>query len=192
MLPPVGILAGLTDQALENLSRFGEFLTVGEGELVIRDGEVQDRLYVVVDGELKIYAMMSGEAMELAVVGSGECLGEVALFEPGPATATVQVFSAQATLWTLNRPALYEFVGLHAGSGGALLMGIAQCLSQRIRHSNALVAENHQGAAAHSTAGRMEPIRVAAPRKDEGGLFGLFKKKQAEETKVKISKEIKL
>jgi CRP-like cAMP-binding protein len=118
-------------------------------------------------------------------------LGEVALFEPGPATATVQVVSETATVWSLDRAALYDFVSRHPSSGGALLMGIAQCLSQRIRHANYTIAASHHGPATSIMVSRVEPIRAEVAKDESSGLFGMFKKKQVEEPKVKISTKIK-
>ena len=51
---PLGILAGLSDQSLSNLAAFGQYDQVPVGTMIIKEGEMQDRFYVVVAGKLAV------------------------------------------------------------------------------------------------------------------------------------------
>ena len=100
-LPPVGILAAMTDRSLANLAPYGKYHHFKPGAVVIRDGQVQDRFYIVVMGKLAISAIVDGKEMPLNETYAGECLGEVSLLAPGPASATVRVVETDTCgAWT--------------------------------------------------------------------------------------------
>ncbi len=190
-LPAVGILAGLSDQSLVTLAPYGRYDQIAPGTKIINEGESQDRFYVVVSGKLAISAVVAGQTVPLGTAEAGECLGEVSVLEPGPASATVEV-TEEAVLWSMNLEGMRIYLSEHVGGGGALLMGMAQCLSQRIRQANHLVSQHHTVP--------VEPLPFARERAITAentpvslGFFDKLKKSMgAGEKKVKISTEIKL
>jgi CRP-like cAMP-binding protein len=189
-LPPVGILAGLSDESLQNLAAFGRAQTYPVDVLIIKEGEPQDRFYIVVSGKLAVSALAAGHEVPLSIAEEGECLGEVTLLEPDSASATVRVLE-EAILWSMNLDDLRVYLSEHAGGGGALLMGMAQCLSQRLRQANQLIAQHH-----------VTPVEMLPSRRDRAitadntpvhlGFFDLLKRSFHGEKKVHISTEIKL
>ena len=82
-LPPLGILSNLSDRSLTNMAAYGRYEKLEPGAVIIKEGEPQDRFYVVVIGKLAITALASGKEVPLSVAEIGECLGEVSLLEPG-------------------------------------------------------------------------------------------------------------
>jgi CRP/FNR family cyclic AMP-dependent transcriptional regulator len=189
-LPAVGILAGLSDQSLINLATYGQFEQLAAGTNLIVEGDVQDRFYIVVSGKLVISAFAAGKEVRLSVAEAGECIGEVSLLEPGAASASVQVFE-QAILWSMNLDDLRLYLSEHAGGGGALLMGMAQCLSQRIRQTNQLIGCHHAVPVETLPYGRERAITVDNTPV-QLGFFDKIKKSLGGEKKVRISTEIKL
>ncbi len=189
-LPAIGILAGLSDRSLANLATYGQFEQLPAGTSLIREGEVQDRFYVVVSGKLSISAFAGGKEVPLSVAEVGECIGEVSLLEPGPASASVQVH-ADAVLWSMNLDNLRLYLSEHAGGGGSLLMGMAQCLSQRIRQTNQLIGYHHAVPVETLPHGRERAITVDNTPM-QLGFFDKIKKSLGGEKKVRISTEIKL
>ena len=188
---PLGILSGLSDRSLTNLAAFGEYSQVPVGTQIITEGEMQDRFYVVVMGKLAVTALASGTEVPLSIAEPGECLGEVSLLEPGPASATVKVTEA-ATLWSMNLDNLRAYLSEHAGGGGALLMGMASCLSQRLRMANQLIAQHRMSPVETLPMGRERAI-TAENTPVQIGFFDRLKKTMGgSEKKIKISTEIKL
>jgi len=191
-LPPLGILSGMSDQSLTNLASFGQYNQFEPETVIIQDGALQDRFYVVVSGKLAISARASGKDVPLSTAEAGECLGEVSLLEPGPASATVKVVE-RATLWSMNLENLREYLSRHAGGGGALLMGMASCLSQRLRQANQLIAQHHVVPMETVLPGRERAI-TADNTPVQIGFFDRLKKSVGAggEKKIKISTEIKM
>jgi len=60
-------------------------------EVIVREGDRADRLYVVVDGEVEVVREGApGGALPLTVLGPGDSFGEIALVKGGTRTATVR------------------------------------------------------------------------------------------------------
>jgi NADH dehydrogenase len=72
-------------------------------EVVFREGERGDRLYVVLDGEVQVSKQVPGQgAVPLRRLGRGECFGEIALVSDQPRSATVRTLS-RADLLAVDR-----------------------------------------------------------------------------------------
>jgi CRP-like cAMP-binding protein len=191
-LPQAGVLEGLSEKSLENLGHYGRYEQVEAGTVLITEGKKQDRFYVIVSGELTVTTTKGKREVQLSVVKAGECLGEVSLLEPGPASATVRVTKA-ATLWSMDIHDLRVYILDHAGGAGALLMGMATCLSARLREANEVIRKNHKLPVETLPAGRERAI-TASNTVVQIGLFDRLKKKVGIETdkKIRISTKIKM
>ena len=61
------------------------------GDVLFREGESGDVMFVIQSGAVKITKALAGEAKVLAVLGPGEFLGEMAILNGKPRTATATV-----------------------------------------------------------------------------------------------------
>jgi len=189
-LPKQGILAGLSDRSLSNLAGYGRCHRFPAGTEIMREGEMQDRFYIVVSGELAISARAVSGDVTLHVAKVGECIGELNLLEPGPASATVRA-ETDATVWSMDIVELRTFLFEHTGGAGALLLGLAVCLSQRVRQANHIIAQNHALPVENLPAGRERAI-TADNTPIHPGLFDRLKQKIAGDKKIRISTTIKM
>lgn len=75
----------------------------GPGQVIIREGDVGDKLYIVVHGEVEVVEEEPGKGERtIAKLGSGECFGEMALVRDQPRSATVRSRTG-VTLVSLDR-----------------------------------------------------------------------------------------
>ena len=83
------LFAALDEEAAKALQSTMTRVEVPRGEAVFHEGDRGDRLYVIVEGKVKL-GRASGDGREnlLAVLGPGEMFGELSLFDPGPRNAT--------------------------------------------------------------------------------------------------------
>jgi CRP-like cAMP-binding protein len=83
------LFAALDDEAAEALRKTMTRVEVPRGETIFHEGDPGDRLYVIVEGKIKL-GRASGDGREnlLAVLGPGEMFGELSLFDPGQRNAT--------------------------------------------------------------------------------------------------------
>jgi CRP/FNR family cyclic AMP-dependent transcriptional regulator len=171
-----GILSHIPAPDLETLKFYGVFGEFGVGENVIAEGTLQDRLYFVISGKLEVSVDSGGQKVVLGEMGPGDCIGEVSVFEPGPASATVSVVET-VVLWHIDVAALQTFFEAIPAAGGSLLLGIAQLLSRRLRQANAAIIANRVLPKHLSvrSGGLREPIKAENLPVEKGGLLkGLF------------------
>jgi hypothetical protein len=94
---------------------------------------VQTEVFVVISGSLEVHAERpDGSRILRARVGPGETLGEISLFDPGPATATVSA-TEFSQLWRIADEDLIQFMDDNPGAGNVLLRTLAAILAQRLR-----------------------------------------------------------
>jgi len=87
---------------LEHLATTAGQTVVTAGEIVIREGDVGDRFYVIETGEVAVAG---------TTLGPGDAFGEIALLRDVPRTTTVTA-RAETTLLTIDRA---EFVAAVTG-----------------------------------------------------------------------------
>ena len=140
-LPAVGIVAGMEAEDRALLSNYGEFLPVQAGQKIIEYGQEQESLYLVISGLLHVTIEVEGRTKLMARVEQGETLGEVNVFDPAAASATV-VSQEFSQVWKANRQDIDDFVKAYPAAGAALIEGILTVMCRRIRHMNNKIAES--------------------------------------------------
>jgi CRP/FNR family transcriptional regulator, cyclic AMP receptor protein len=135
-LPTFSWIGHLKDDDRELLSSYGEFFPGHPGNIIIEEGAMQTEVFVVISGKLEVYAKQDdGSEILLAQVGPGETLGEISLFNPGPAAATVTAVEF-SQLWRIADADLIHFMEENPGAGNVLLRTLASILAQRLRQMN--------------------------------------------------------
>ena len=89
-LRKIPLFADLPDEDLKHLCRLVEEVRISAGEELFAEGSPGDRAYVIRSGELEILKRSGGREVLLAVRKGGEVIGEMALQEESPRTATVR------------------------------------------------------------------------------------------------------
>jgi CRP/FNR family cyclic AMP-dependent transcriptional regulator len=108
------LFAALDDEAADALRATMVQSEVPRGQVLFHEGDPGDRLYVIVEGKMKL-GRASGDGREnlLAILGPGEMFGELSLFDPGPRNATgtavadtvlLGLGNEDLTVWLSDRP----------------------------------------------------------------------------------------
>jgi CRP-like cAMP-binding protein len=107
------------------------------GDVLFREGEPGDRLYVIAQGKIKLGRRSSdGRENLLSILGPGEMFGELSLFDPGPRTATASSVS-DALVYELRHQALVQWIAAHPNVATTLLGALAR----RLRRTNETLAD---------------------------------------------------
>ena len=88
-LKAVNIFSALSGEDLADVGLIALEIQFGPGDEIIREGNVDDSLYVIVAGRVSV---MKG-TRTLTELGEGEVVGELALLDPAPRGATVRALS---------------------------------------------------------------------------------------------------
>jgi hypothetical protein len=100
LLRNLEIFKALPAAPLETLAREARYESVGAGTPVIRQGDVGDTYYAIVDGDV----VVTVDGAEMSRLSSGEGFGEIALLHATHRTATVTA-SIETTLVGINSDA---------------------------------------------------------------------------------------
>jgi CRP-like cAMP-binding protein len=132
------------DIDLPELTVLGESLrerVLRRGQILIREGEIGEEMFVVVRGSLVISKLVKDRVEQvLARAGPGEFFGEMSLFDRSPRSATVQADSDAAVL-VLDRDALRRLTEVSPRAAAAFFHALVQVFIERLRASSNLVAE---------------------------------------------------
>ena len=89
MLAAVDLFEHLTDAERAELAAAIDVRRLDGGDTLFKVGEPGESLYVVQSGEIELFIRdTAGQRIPLAIVGSGEVFGELALLDRSPRTAT--------------------------------------------------------------------------------------------------------
>jgi len=114
----------------ENLSRVAQItdeVSYDANNSIFAEGDYGDSLFIVVDGNVRIH---KGN-QELAMLGKGTCLGEMALLDDEPRSADATV-TEDSTLFKIEQEGFYEVMG----SQSDIMEGIIKLLTGRLRVAN--------------------------------------------------------
>jgi CRP-like cAMP-binding protein len=131
------LFAALDDEAAEALRSTMTRVEVPRGEAIFHEGDPGDRLYVIVEGKIKL-GRASGDGREnlLAVLGPGEMFGELSLFDPGPRNAAGTAV-ADTVLLGVGSDDLDEWLRGRPEVARHLL----RALARRLRRTNEALAD---------------------------------------------------
>jgi CRP-like cAMP-binding protein len=123
-LAQVPLFSGLAPRYLKRLADLTEEQRYMEGATIVREGDVGDTFYVILEGEAKV---LSGSGRVVNRLRPGEFFGEISLLDGGPRTASV-VAATPLTMLALPRKAFLNVLQLEPAIGVKLLTHAAAML----------------------------------------------------------------
>lgn len=102
--------------------------TYNSGDIIIKQGEPGDCMYVIQSGEVEIVKDKDGREIQIAVRKTGDFIGEMALFSREVRSATVKAFGEVRVL-TVDKKNLLKSIQ----KDPSLAFRIIETLSKRIR-----------------------------------------------------------
>jgi CRP-like cAMP-binding protein len=134
-------LARFADADLGPLAAHLKERRLRPGQVLMTEGEPGHEMYFVRRGELAILKRITGGVEQVVGrVGPGEFVGEMALFDRRPRSASIRAES-ETDLLVLDRPAVQALINMSPAAAAAFLRALSEEFIGRLRRSNALVAE---------------------------------------------------
>jgi len=131
------LFSALNDEEAASLRASMTQVKVSKGHTLFKEGDEGDRLYVVLEGKLKLgTTSIDGRENLLSILGPGEMFGELSLFDPEPRTATATAVT-DAKLLALAHDQVIGLITRHPQASLELLRRLAQ----RLRKSNEILAD---------------------------------------------------
>ena len=145
-LREIGLFGGLSDDVLDHFAKALKSVRAIAGDIVFAEGDVAAReMFLILEGEVEILKKSRlGRAARVAILGNGDCFGEMSIIDMQARSATVRVLApslfvkiSSEDLDALYRRDLRSYV--------LIVLNIARDLSRRLRVANALLSNCSSG-----------------------------------------------
>ena len=124
ILRTIPLFRGMTDQSIETISDLAVPALFAAGDVLVREGEPGDSFIVLIAGQ----ATVEKDGQSIRSLGAGDFLGEIALIDGGPRTATVTATSPVEAL-TVDRAGF----GRLMAEFPVVRLDLVSALTQRLR-----------------------------------------------------------
>ena len=132
MLRSVVLFKDIPADEIFHVAQITEEKRIAAAEALYNEGDPGDSLYIVVDGSVRVHI----GSQELAVFKKGDALGEMALFDSLPRSATATALQ-DTTLLRISREQFFDVMTTRM----EIMQSIVRTLSLRVRVANEQVAE---------------------------------------------------
>ncbi|HEV2375713.1 MAG TPA: Crp/Fnr family transcriptional regulator [Streptosporangiaceae bacterium] len=131
------LFRALDDEGAKALRAGVTDVHLARGDRLFDEGDDGDKLYVILDGKIKLTRIApDGRETLLSVLGPGEMFGELSLFDPRPRTASA-VAVTDAHLAALGHAYLRQWLTGRPD----VAMHLLHALAQRLRRTNDVMAD---------------------------------------------------
>lgn len=134
------ILAELSDRDFQWLMQTGRRRKLQTDEILIREGEPSDALYIILNGTLGVFSSAL-EGQKVATLSMGEVVGEISFIDSRMPSATVKALE-EATLWVIPRTQLNSKLSHDVSFASNFYRAMAVLLCDRLRSTIQQVGRN--------------------------------------------------
>ncbi len=167
LIRDVPLLARLPEEDVRALASHGRVRTYMAGAVIFQEGDPGDSLYIVVQGSVRIVLVSAkGEEATVAVLGPGECVGDLALLDGKPRSASA-IAAEETRALVVMREAFTSWLSQRPAAAFALL----ETLSLRVRRTDEALTDFAFLDLAHRLAKRL--LDVANTQRDVRETGGL-------------------
>ena len=142
LLKSLKLLHGIPEDQLGTLGEFLVARKFEDGAPVFEEGTKGSSLFFVADGNVRIakHLRSSGGGTasykELALLGPGDCFGEMAIIEEEAPRSASAIAAGPALLFELGRDQLHRWLGAHPQLAMGFFSRLVAMLSGRLRRSS--------------------------------------------------------
>jgi signal transduction histidine kinase len=133
------LLSGLSDDKLDWLMEYGDYVTLHAGEVLMEEGSLGDAFYVTLEGEFEIIKRSGTQDVVLNITSAGQMLGEMSLIEGAPRSATVRALR-DSRLLKISKDL---FLDLLCGNPTTAL-AILRTVASRLRNTELMLRQNEK------------------------------------------------
>ncbi len=134
-LRKTSLFSGLSDEMLEALAKGTATRKLAPGDILMKKGDLADSLFIINEGWVKIVTVDSkGDELIINKCGPGEVIGEMALLDSGPRSASVVALENSEAL-ELKNDVFQDVLDNHP----EISLAIIRSYSNRLRFSTTYI-----------------------------------------------------
>jgi CRP-like cAMP-binding protein len=119
------LFEGLSKKELTQLARVSEDIELREGQILCKEGEIGHEFFVILDGK----ADVTRKGKKVTQRGGGEFIGEIALVDEVPRTATVTAKTPMRA-FVLTSTDFHHLLEEHPGIQNKVLRALARRIAE--------------------------------------------------------------
>jgi len=128
-LSQIPLFAGLSPDELRLLAQAARHVVLEAGDMLFEQGDAGSTLYMIAEGRLRLFIRQDGnEELAVDVLGPGEVVGELSLFDPEPHKVSAQA-EIETEVLALDRKAFLKFLRQYPEASVHMM----KYLSERLR-----------------------------------------------------------
>ena len=120
---------------LEAFSELVDCVSYKDGEIVVKQDEPGDSMFVIVEGTVKVVHRSANQQVELAILNAGDFFGEIALVDEGPRSANV-IAVGDIRMLGISQATIRALAGVYPSASFKLLVAVGRVLVHRLRQGN--------------------------------------------------------
>ncbi len=187
-LRKVPLFAEMSEDDLGRLCEMVDEVQLAAGEDLFKEGSKGDRAYVIKEGQVEILKEASGRQVLVSVRSSGDVIGEMALLEDAPRSATVRA-RTDASLLAIHQEQMEQLLASSASAAQAMLhtvLGRWRATTSALRQSEKMAQlGTFTAGIAHELNNPAAAVKRGADQLQ--GVIGEFSKAQADLSRFELA-----
>ncbi|MFT7621960.1 MAG: CRP/FNR family cyclic AMP-dependent transcriptional regulator [Myxococcota bacterium] len=141
LLPSLPIFGGLSDDELEHIAGLLQWHDFEDGQIIAAEGDVGTQMFIVAEGHIRVTHEGGDDAQPfvLAELRPGDCVGEMALIEIKPRSATIRAHGT-VTVCSLSNADFLHLYATNLQTYTLMVLNVARELSRRLRKANEVIS----------------------------------------------------
>ncbi|MDX6765588.1 MAG: cyclic nucleotide-binding domain-containing protein [Candidatus Methylacidiphilales bacterium] len=136
----MSLFRGFNENFIQLLDLFFREANYKAGAVLVQEGQLQRHFYMLVAGEVAVNRQVNGADVQLDILPAGQYFGEMNLFDPGVATASVVALTPVRTL-EISNDKFRSFMTHKPELAADFTFQLAETIVKRFRTSTDLLTE---------------------------------------------------
>lgn len=138
LLHRIEIFDGLSQEDLQRIEHICQRVTFQANDIVASQGQIGTDFYIIEEGflDIQITTPHDGQVKSIVRLGPGQIVGEMALIDKGPRSATILAITSPTVLFRISNDKFEELCDENQHIGYLVMKNIASDLSFKLRHHN--------------------------------------------------------
>lgn len=137
LLDETPLFQGIPHKILSPIFRDSMQISLAKGELLLSPGVINEHVYIIISGQLSVHLSLSNLDESLAILNTGECVGEMSILVDSKVSAYV-IAKTDCQLLAIGYSAFWSLIKGSNESARNML----NILVQRIRLGNEVIADS--------------------------------------------------
>lgn len=138
-LRKISFLRNLTEDELNSFAALLDTREYQQGDLILDEGSAPNALHIIREGTVHVRRSANTREMLLARLGPGAFFGEINLFDPGLATASIYAMK-KSRIAMIPYERFHAYMDAHPHAGYRIVSALLTELSKRMRSTDERLA----------------------------------------------------